>query len=181
MKWPWRSTQVPPSELGFFQQAGRRLDLPVAEALIHFREQVSLDLEWTDTRKRRFRRNSVWLRGLTLGLTAASTVVLGVQSIPDRASWALPLVAMVTVLGTLETFFNWRSRWVLMEEAQYRFNRLRDEIDYYLVSTPSAELARDRLAEFFARQQGVWDEISTRWLDLRKLDRPPTAPVTPGQ
>jgi hypothetical protein len=26
-----------------------------------------------------------------------------------------------------------------MEEAQYRLNRLRDEMDYYLVVTPSAE------------------------------------------
>jgi hypothetical protein len=27
-----------------------------------------------------------------------------------------------------------------MEEAQYRLNRLRDEMDYYLIATPSADL-----------------------------------------
>ena len=31
------------------------------------------------------------------------------------------LVALVTVINAVEPFFNWRSRWVLMEEAQYRF------------------------------------------------------------
>ncbi|MFJ7212161.1 hypothetical protein [Amycolatopsis sp. NPDC098790] len=38
-------------------------------------------------------------------------MVLGIQEIPSRASIALPMVALVTVLGGLETFFNWRSRW----------------------------------------------------------------------
>ncbi|MFG1638813.1 hypothetical protein ACGFMK_00860 [Amycolatopsis sp. NPDC049252] len=66
--------------------------------------------------------------------------MLGIPEIPARASIALPLVAMVTLLTGLETFFTWRSRWLLMEETQYRMNRLRDEMDYYLVTTPAAEL-----------------------------------------
>jgi hypothetical protein len=53
-------------------------------------------------------------------------------------------VASVTVLGALETFFNWRSRLVLMEEAQYRLNRLRDEIDYYLAATSPIKIRNDR-------------------------------------
>lgn len=89
------------------------------------------------------------LPGATLALTASSTVVLGIQAIPSRASIALPMVALVTVLGALETFFSWRSRWVLMEETQYRLNRLRDEMDYYLVATPSIEMHKDHLDQFF--------------------------------
>jgi hypothetical protein len=83
------------------------------------------------------------------------------------------MVALVTVLGALETFFNWRSRWVLMEEAQYRLNRLRDEMDYYLVATPSVELHKDRLDQFFEEQQGIWGDVSRRWIEFRKLDSAP--------
>jgi hypothetical protein len=161
MRWPWRraAPNVLPSEEGFLHKADRRLDLPPSEALLRFRDLITDDMEWTASRKRRFRRNAAWVRILTLGFTAAST--------------ALPLVALVTVLGALETFFNWRSRWVLMEEAQYRFNRLRDEIDYHLVSTPSTELRHDHLKQFFAVQQTIWDDVSHRWIEFRKLDRAP--------
>jgi hypothetical protein len=82
------------------------------------------------------------------------------------------MVALVTVLGGLETFFNWRSRWVLMEEAQYRLNRIRDEIDYYLVVTPSANVTKEKLDEFFREQQAVWSDVSRRWVEFRKIDRP---------
>jgi hypothetical protein len=71
-------------------------------------------------------------------------------------------LAAVTVLGALETFFNWRSRWVLMEETQYRLNRLRDEMDYYLVVTPQASMRREDLDRFFQEQQLVWSDVSRR-------------------
>jgi hypothetical protein len=130
-------------------------------------------MEWTDSRKIRFRNRASAVKLATLALTASSTVVLGIQAIPSRASIALPMVALVTVLGALETFFSWRSRWVLMEEAQYRLNRLRDEMDYYLVATPSAEMHKDHLDQFFEEQQAVWSDVSRRWIEFRKLDRSP--------
>jgi hypothetical protein len=78
----------------------------------------------------------------------------------------------VTVLGALETFFNWRSRWVLMEETQYRLNRLRDEIDYYLAVTSPDEIQREKLDRFFEEQQLIWSDVSRRWIEFRALDVP---------
>jgi hypothetical protein len=113
----------------------------------------------------------------SLMLAALSTVVLGIEAIPNRNWFALPLVAAVTVLGALETFFNWRSRWVLMEETQYRLNRLRDEIDYYLAVTPSNAVEREALDRFFSDQQLIWSEVSRRWVEFRALDSSqPSAP-----
>lgn len=132
-------------------------------------------MDWADSRKTRFRWRATCIKVVSLVLTAASTVVLGIDAIPARASIALPMVASVAALGAAETFFNWRSRWVLMEEAQYRLNRLRDEMDYYLVATPSAEFDRARLDQFFAVQQAIWSDVSQRWIAFRKLDR--TAPT----
>jgi hypothetical protein len=37
------------------------------------------------------------------------------------------MVAAVTLISALEPFLNWRSRWALMEETQYRLHRIRDE------------------------------------------------------
>ncbi|BEL05447.1 hypothetical protein Q0Z83_036380 [Actinoplanes sichuanensis] len=161
-----------PSEKGLFELAGRQPGLPLREVMVHFRELVSADMDWADSRKTRFRRASSRVRISSLVLAALSTVVLGIEAIPGRSWIALPLVATVTVLGSLEAFYNWRSRWVLMEETQYRLNRLRDEMDYYLTVTPPDELEPERLDRFFADQQVIWSDVSRRWIEFRALDAP---------
>jgi hypothetical protein len=161
------------SEQGLLDFGGRQVDLPLREVFVRFRDLVSADMDWVDSRKGRFRRSASRLRIGSLLLAAASTVVLGISAIPVRTEIALPMVALVTVLGSLESFFNWRSRWVLMEEAQYRLNRLRDEMDYYLMVTPSASVERKKLDEFFTEQQFVWADVSRRWVEFRSLDASP--------
>jgi hypothetical protein len=163
---------VAASERGFLDMAGRDADLPLREVLIGFRDLISADMDWADSRKARFRARASCARVATLALTAASTVVLGIPVIPDRTAIALPMVALVTLLSALEPFFNWRSRWVLMEETQYRLNRIRDEMDYYLVATPAADLDRDRLYRFFTDRQDTWNDVSRRWIEFRKLNQP---------
>jgi hypothetical protein len=132
-------------------------------------------MDWADSRKARFRTRASCAKVTALALAAASTVVLGIPAIPNRAAIALPMVALVILISALELFFNWRSRWVLMEETQYRLNRIRDEMDYYLVTTPAADLDRDRLRRFFADQQNIWCDVSRQWIEFRKLDQPQSA------
>jgi hypothetical protein len=88
-------------------------------------------MDWADSRKARFRSRAAAAKVAALALTAASTVVLGIPAIPDRTAIELPMVALVTLVTALEPFFNWRSRWVLMEETRYRLNLIRDQMDYY--------------------------------------------------
>lgn len=173
----WSHSQAPPSvtqsELGFLTLAGREASPTPREALLAFRDLVSADMDWADNRKRRNRRNAARVRIAVLGLTALSTVVLGITAIPDRASIALPMVAIVTVLGGLETYFNWRGLWVLMEETQYRLNRVRDHMDLYLVTTPGNQVSIDQLRKFFDEQQEIWSDVSRRWIEFRRVDRTP--------
>ncbi|HEU5476033.1 MAG TPA: SLATT domain-containing protein, partial [Actinophytocola sp.] len=173
----WSRGQVPPSVLqsehGFLAIAGREKSLTPQEAVVAFRDLVSADMAWTDDRKRRNRRKAKGTQVAGLILTALSTVVLGIPTIPEQAAIALPMVATVTVLAGLETFNSWRALWVLMEETQYRLHRVRDHMDFYLVTTPADQVSLDRLREFFDQQQEIWNDVSRRWLEFRKLDRTP--------
>ena len=174
MKLPRRDAQrseVDTSERGFLEMAGRDADLPLRDAFLRFRDLVSADMDWADSRKARFRARASFAKVAALALAAASTIVLGIPAIPNRTAVALPMVALVTLVSALEPFFNWRSRWVLMEETQYRLNRIRDEMDYYLVTTPAASLDQDQLRRFFADQQDIWRDVSRRWIEFRKLDQ----------
>jgi hypothetical protein len=182
VKW-WKNAEPPgvlPSERGLLELAARKADMPLRDMLVCFRDLVSADMDWVDSRKKRFRTRASGVRIAALALTAASTVVLGIRWDPGRqTSIALPMVALVTMLGALESFFNWRSRWVLMEESLYRLNRLRDEMDYYLVATPTDALENTKFAEYFQEQQVIWADVSRRWVEFRKLDAGPGQPSQP--
>jgi hypothetical protein len=55
-----------------------------------------------------------------------------------------------------------------MEAAQYKLRRIQDELEYYLMKTPAADVTLDDLDPFFERLQGVWTETSERWLAYRR-------------
>ncbi|MET7880825.1 DUF4231 domain-containing protein [Micromonospora profundi] len=172
MRWLARRSEpdVSPSENGLYLLAGRQADLPLSEVVVHFRDLVSADLEWANSRNARYRRVTSQVRVASITLAALSTVVLGISGFQFQTEVALPMVAGVTVLGALEGFFNWRSRWVVMEETKYRLNRLRDEMDYYLMVTPPEAVTREALDRFFEDQQRIWHDVSRRWIELPSLD-----------
>ena len=62
---------------------GRDAELPLRDIFVRFRDLVSADMDWTDSRKVRFRKRASYVKIATLFLTAASTVVLGIQAIPS--------------------------------------------------------------------------------------------------
>jgi hypothetical protein len=78
------SSQTLPSERGFLELAGRDDGIPLREMFIRFRDLVSADMDWADSRKTRFRVRASCAKVATLALTAASTVVLGIPAIPAR-------------------------------------------------------------------------------------------------
>jgi hypothetical protein len=97
-------------------------------------------------------------------------VILGLQQLSTWASIALGMVGVVTVLNAVEPFANWRSRWVLMEDAQYKLNRLRDEFDFHLLSTRSDDITDEKSRELFDQWQQVWSGVSRQWLQFRRAD-----------
>ncbi|MGD3113023.1 hypothetical protein [Streptomyces sp. YGL11-2] len=77
-------------------------------------------------------------------------------------------MTLVTVMGAVESFFNWRSRWVLMEESQYRFQRLTDDLEYLVALTAAGDLTYGHLGSIFRRYQAIWNDLSRTWLEHRR-------------
>jgi hypothetical protein len=142
--------------------------LAPVETAGHLLEKIRQGNAYARRKKKHFRLASSALKVLTLSLSAASTIILGLQNLNFWAGLAFALVAVVTLLGAVESFFNWRSRWVLMEEAQHRFRRLADDLDYLVAATPTAELTHDRLQPVFDEYQSVWAQLGERWLQERR-------------
>ncbi|MEU5931070.1 MULTISPECIES: SLATT domain-containing protein [Micromonospora] len=124
------------------------------------------------TRKRAFMGRASSVRLASLALSVASTIILGLQDLDFWAGLGFALVAVATVVNTVEPFFAWRSRWVLMEETQYNFYRLRDELSYYVASNRPEDLEVAKIREMFDEYQRIWGELSTRWREYRRSGSP---------
>jgi len=142
------------------------------DVALQVQSQASDGVAWARRRKKRFSRSATAIRVLSLALAVASTVILGLQHLNSWTSVAFALVATGTLVNALEPFFNWRSRWILMEEAQYRFHQIQDELKYFLLKTPSSEINVADLDPFFGRLQEVWKLTSERWLEYRRAGQP---------
>lgn len=125
-------------------------------------------------RKRdRFRTRASIIKIGTIVLSGTVTILLGLQiaGVEDRFRMiAFVLGAIVTMLAALEPFFNFRSLWVEHEEAVYHLYRLQDDLNFYLTGKQPAELSLEKLDEFNKRYGQIWDDLSHRWLELRRSD-----------
>ena len=124
--------------------------------------------DYARSRKNRFRSNSSAVKMLSLILTVASTIILGLQNLNVWTGTAFALVAVVTAVNTLEPFYAWRSRWVLMEEMQQKFYRLRDELTYYIAANQPDQLDESKVRAMFDEYQEIWDQLSSRWMEYRR-------------
>jgi hypothetical protein len=150
------------------------MDVPPTELASRLLAEVRKGIEYARRRKRTFGRKATVIRLITLGLSATSTVILGLQELNVWASIAFSLVALTTLAGAIEPFFNWRSRWIVMEDMNARFRRLESDLEYFLAKTKPEALRSDDLDEFFVRNQEIWIEGSEAWLASRRSDQQPT-------
>jgi hypothetical protein len=143
--------------------------LTTAELAQELLSRIERGNDYARSRRNRFRIRSSSVKVASLALSVASTIILGLQKLNFWTGIAFALVAVVTVVNTLEPFFAWRSLWVLMENTQYRFYRLRDELTYYIAATPPDELDEARIREIFDEYQRIWDQLGNRWMEFRRV------------
>lgn len=106
--------------------------------------------------------------------SATATILLGLK-VPNLESQfkdiAFVLTALITLLSALEPFFNFRALWVEHEIALWKFYRLRDKIDFYLVGNKPEKMSMDEINSFHAEFQTIWDDLSQSWINYRKQEK----------
>jgi hypothetical protein len=141
--------------------AARRLETRIAESIVYTRH-----------RRASFRRWASAIRIATVGFSATATVILGLQDLDAWTGLAFSLTALVTTFSALEPFFNFRSIWVLLEEAQAQHHRLHDDLKFYLSQTPDNALDATVLQSYHERFQTIWSDMSSKWIQERRSARP---------
>lgn len=125
-------------------------------------------IAYSRRKRRKFQSASSMIKLGTVLLSAASTIILGIQDLDFWTGVGFALVAVATVVGAIEPFFNWRSRWVLMEEQLHQFYRLREDLALRVAATGEGQLTHDIVEQFYRDYRHIWDSTSQRWLEYRR-------------
>jgi hypothetical protein len=133
--------------------------------LLH--EWITGAIDYSRRKRGRFRRAASLVKIATLTLSAASTIILGVQDLDFWTGVGFALVATVTVVTAIEPFFNFRSRWVLMEEQQHRFRRLQEDLIMAITRTPTGDVTHELVDEYHDTYREIWKSTAERWLESR--------------
>lgn len=146
-------------------------DMPAGlthEVAVRLRDWTVRANDYSRSRKNKFRLFSSATKILSLLMSGAATIILGLQDLTFWAGLGFSLVALTTVVNAVEPFFNWRSRWVLAEEAQQGFYRLQEDLEYRIATRQPDELQVEDLDEFYRRYKKIWNEFSEKWLEDRR-------------
>lgn len=143
------------------------------EAAIQLRSWTINANNYSRSRKARFRALSSGIKVLSLVVSGSATIILGLQHLTFWAGLGFSLVALITVINAAEPFFNWRSRWVLAEEAQHRFYQLQADLEYLVATRPKEKLQMEDLADFYKRYQDIWNTFAEKWLEERRRSSSP--------
>jgi hypothetical protein len=125
-------------------------------------------IQKTDIRMARYRAISIGVRVLGILLAGGATIILGVSNLPTPANIAFSFTAIITLVNSLEPFFNLRSIWVIQEEALAAFRSLHEELRFEVAKTASGKVNEQYLRQIFERYEGVWSSASSSWIGERR-------------
>ncbi|WP_263426471.1 SLATT domain-containing protein [Nocardioides mangrovi] len=108
-----------------------------------------------------------------LALSAAATILLGFAELDHLAAAGFVCTALVTTIGAIEPYFNWRSRWIMAEEAMHDWYALEQKLIWYVGMSAEQDLDPSKIAKIDQERRAVWDRFGQQWLEQRRRSESP--------
>ena len=97
---------------------------------------------------------------LTLVLSAATSIVLGLSDLGPLGTLGFICSALVTVMIAIEPLFDWRARRASADEALTAWDHLEENLAIYVASTPAKDLDPEEILDFDRQRRAVWSRFS---------------------
>lgn len=136
------------------------------------RGRLVADRSYARQQRRTWRALASVTKLLTLLLSAAATVILGIAQLDGLAQVGFVMSALVTTASAIEPYFNWRSRWVLAEEALHTWYQLEEDLTNLVARRDAQSLDREEVLAIDAKRQEAWDRFGEQWLRERRSGQP---------
>lgn len=145
------------------------------------RTRLYEDRAYARWRRKTWRRQASVTRLATLACSATATILIGLSGTNDVTLKNVGFVfsALVTTVAAIEPYFNWRSRWVMSEEALGRWHEIEESLSLYVAETQEADLDRERILAFDRSRREVWSAFNQQWIEQRRAS-PESAPTATG-
>lgn len=124
------------------------------------RQRVREDREYAQARRWMWRNLASGSMVLTLLLSAATTIALGLANLGPLGTLGFICSALVTVMIGIEPLFDWRARRASAEEALTAWHQLEDSLEIYVASTPASQLDQQVILDFDRDRRQVWSRFS---------------------
>jgi hypothetical protein len=133
-------------------------------------------------RRQRYRRWAFFLRMSVVFLGALTTILLGIKEydglwtqdpknrFPEQlfSAIALGFSALIPVILAIETFFDFRWRWLRYTATLHEFNSVRFELEYQIAK--GKQISIEVLDELHKRVQVAFAETNEEWLRKKHQD-----------
>ncbi|HWB66264.1 MAG TPA: hypothetical protein VG708_05505 [Mycobacteriales bacterium] len=97
---------------------------------------------------------------LTLLLSAATTIALGLAHLGPLGTLGFVCSALVTVMIGIEPLFDWRARRAHADEALAAWDNLEENLAIYVASTPAKDLDQQVILDFDKDRRAVWSRFA---------------------
>ena len=111
----------------------------------------------------------------TIALSGLGAILLGIDIAgydPLLRNLAFIAITIVTLVSALESFFNYRSRWIEHEAAMGEFYKVRNDLNFYLAGKDADEIDPQQIQEFYQAFRDVWSSHNQAKLNYRRADAP---------
>lgn len=145
---------------------------PQQSPVEQLKDRIEVTLRYTQGRRKGHQRWAAAIRVRSVALSGAATIILGLEDLSTWAGLAFSFTALVTLLGALEPFFNFRGIWLILEDGQAKTHRLEDDLNFYLAESRETGPDPERLRMFHDRLQRIWQDMSDAWNNQRRSGGP---------
>jgi len=132
------------------------------------RARYYADRQWARDRRSVWSARSSLLQAFMFLLSLLAIVFLGIATLDGFAIAGFICTAAATAVAALESFFNWRSRWIAADAALAQWHDLEETLSLYVASRTEQDLDVDFLLQFDEQRRSVWTELNQIWLAERK-------------
>ncbi len=145
------------------------------EQLKYLEEKLETDISGIQKRSNKNRNRSALMGVSAIVFGACVTICLGVQiNVYQELLKNIALICgvLVTVVNSIDRFFNFRVAWVKQTVTIIKLKTLKSEIELYKLGLQEDEKAdEDRISKFLERYKGIWELISGEWSELRTPEK----------
>ena len=138
---------------------------------VEFLQQVlATQIKKFRTRRIENQRAAVCIKLFSTTLAATTTVLLGLNNVGEPIvikNVALCFSALVTLLSTWDSFFNYNGLWIRFNITVTRLYELKSELDY-LLCNGIENLKEEQLDELYSKYKLIHQETNNNWVDLIK-------------